>query len=563
MVLNVFYFAFLMLFAWECFSGTTWTWDTTVPIPMGPSRPRWSVPPQQSTGSAEAANILLHSQTKTLEKGHQEGQLSPEEEDDWIQVMPPSLVQVEVELWYGLLNDLRQNLEALSAAEKAVTASHFIRSLNHRATNEQAGYLLGHMDGKVAELLALLVVAYGEGATLTGSESMATPQWTQQVWSRIENFIPVHPGSMAARGQRMSNEMPCIMLTLREAPLITPPSSPDPMGSPVFMEPDVLYSDAEETVPTAVQRSKRVKFARVQVTAENTQSTSRSSRTTSLQVPISEGHICLRLNISQIEEAEEPDTGGASASTDICHPPTDLNLRTITLPRPAPGSLARHGLSWRDLVSLWKRLKRGEMTLQRVTQQHGQAAAEYIRDNWGMLDELVAEDDHAEELPREVRQEASENNTPEEGDEAGFLSLPGMIELVGENDYAEEVPQEVQREASESNTPEERDEAGFLSLSGMILPGFITMIAGQGDEEPDFMQIGYRIISRWRDGGVSLQSATNSCFLLLMIGMMENTWRITVNTYHSLDYQQKQGRTQWNYKMSKGMCLSGWKLNYG
>ncbi|CAE7901450.1 unnamed protein product [Symbiodinium microadriaticum] len=131
-----------------------------------------------------------------------------------------------------------------------------------------------------------------------------------------------------------------------------------------------------------------------------------------------------------------------------------------------------------------------------------------------MLDELIADNDSGEGLPHEVRRQANENNTPEEGDETGLFELSGIMEQEREGQHIEEVPQEVQRQASENNTPEEGAEVGLISLPGTILSSYFAMTMGQGDEEqePDFMQVGYRIISRWRNRGLSLQSATN--FLL-------------------------------------------------
>ena len=258
----------------------------------------------------------------------------------------------------------------------------------------------------------------------------------------------------------------------------------------------------------------------MQITAEHAQGRRGNSCTATLQVPISAGHIRFRINISQgEEEAEEPDTGGASASTDVCRPPrppggVELDFRPSPLPRPAPGPLARHGLSWRDLVALRRRLRRGELTTEQVAQQLGREAAEYVGTNWRMLDELIADNDSGEGLPHEVRRQANENNTPEEGDETGLFELSGIMEQEREGQHIEEVPQEVQRQASENNTPEEGAEVGLISLPGTILSSYFAMTMGQGDEEqePDFMQVGYRIISRWRNRGLSLQSATN--FLL-------------------------------------------------
>ena len=260
----------------------------------------------------------------------------------------------------------------------------------------------------------------------------------------------------------------------RELPSTTPTTPHNQVESPAFLEPEIFHSDQEQSALVEPRTAKRTRYTRVQMSALRENGTA-SGQTVSLQLQASAGTVCLRLDITQVED-EETMTGGASASTATRTPTrltqpasNEITQEPMQLPRPAPAGLDRYGLSWRDLATMWKRLKKGEMTIPQVAQQHGPEVANYVHNHREMLDELVATECEDQVEPNEVGVPGEE---PDENDETGLLSLPTLL----------------------------------------VLPGLITCTSGQADAEPDFMQVGYRIISRWRDRGLSLQSATN--FLL-------------------------------------------------
>ena len=373
-----------MLFAWGCLPGTTRTWSATVPIPMGPERPRWHDPPLQSTVSAMTTVHLSQAQHMTREKEEREEQLSSEDGISWPQMMTLSLMQGSVNV------------------ERSREPPSTTPTTPHNQV-ESPGYLEPEIFHSDQEQTAL-----------------------------VEHQV----------------------------------------DSPVYLEPEIFNSDQEQTALVEPMRTKRSRYTRVQMSAMGENGTTRG-QTTSLLVPVTERAICLRLDITQVE-GDETTATGASASTasrPLTRPPQPssnaLTQEPMRLPKPAPGGLDRHGISWRDLVTMWKRLNKGEMTMPHIAQQHGQEVANYLQAHREMLGELLADD-----CAKQVDATGEPNAEQEEVDETGLFSLPTLF----------------------------------------MLPGLIIRSNGQADAEPDFMQVGYRIISRWRDRGLSLQSAAN--FLL-------------------------------------------------
>ncbi|CAE7776695.1 unnamed protein product [Symbiodinium sp. CCMP2456] len=102
--------------------------------------------------------------------------------------------------WFLLLEDLRRGLEALTKQDRAVAAVQLLRWLDFTATDRQRGYLLGHMGGKTADLLALLVSAL----TDTGIDPHAVDAawgttWVLEMRARITRQLrlPLREGCAA------------------------------------------------------------------------------------------------------------------------------------------------------------------------------------------------------------------------------------------------------------------------------------------------------------------------------------------------------------------------------
>eukprot|EP00439_Symbiodinium_sp_Y106_P033509 s8448_g4.t1 len=153
---------------------------------------------------AEESEVASFMMAKGL--GFQEGKYT---EDDWVQC----------------LANLQEAFSVQTKAARRANARFLLRRLHHRATNVEAGLLLGHK-GRAADLLALLtaVIAEAEGT----EECRPGETWGMDWWMQVEVYIPIQFGSLAFAGRRVPHGDPAPMLFMRELP----ESSPEPDEKP-------------------------------------------------------------------------------------------------------------------------------------------------------------------------------------------------------------------------------------------------------------------------------------------------------------------------------------------
>ena len=122
--------------------------------------------------------------------------------------------------WYTLLQDLRQAFENMSKEARRANSRWLKRRLHHRCTNTDAGYLLGHMSGRVADLAALLeaVMADLEDMECQETPSTSCTTWTLEWWARLEPHLPISLGSDMAAGRAVSSTDPPNMLFSKPLP---------------------------------------------------------------------------------------------------------------------------------------------------------------------------------------------------------------------------------------------------------------------------------------------------------------------------------------------------------
>ena len=117
-------------------------------------------------------------------------------EGDGSSFMQGSLITTPSD-WEAFLADLRATLEQMSKGPRLAN-SVLWRWLEYRCADTASGRCLGHMQGRVAEMLALLVVAMEASA---GVEEV--PEWHEDwcnIWyRRMSLFLPTHSGSRKAR----------------------------------------------------------------------------------------------------------------------------------------------------------------------------------------------------------------------------------------------------------------------------------------------------------------------------------------------------------------------------
>ena len=100
--------------------------------------------------------------------------------------------------WYSFLKALRNRLDEMEKLERAVHIDLLLRRLDWHATDEAAGYWLGHMRGRVGEFLALLV-AFRDGVEV--DTEAPVPALADGIWKEAEHFLPMHAGSMRSEGK--------------------------------------------------------------------------------------------------------------------------------------------------------------------------------------------------------------------------------------------------------------------------------------------------------------------------------------------------------------------------
>ncbi|CAE7835656.1 unnamed protein product [Symbiodinium necroappetens] len=155
--------------------------------------------------------------------------VEPEEAESdetmWMQ-MPSSPSGADENDWEPLMRGFIAAMEGRRKPAQARIAEWMLEWLDHRCSDERAGYLLGHMHGNTATLTATLVTFAGDptGADWARAEDVDT-MWALQWAQRLQRHLMLHPGSRQARG-----------LTPRSRPV---------MLSPVPIPDELLFSEEE------------------------------------------------------------------------------------------------------------------------------------------------------------------------------------------------------------------------------------------------------------------------------------------------------------------------------
>ena len=255
--------------------------------------------------------------------------------------------------WYAFLRGLKVSLENMEKTKRAAVVHGMLCRLEWHAANRRDGYLLGHMKGRTAEILAVLVT-FKDEAEYDPAEK--TPEVIEGMWNEATHFVEMHPGSPRAAGRRVGNESPLIMLENQEVPseFLTPPMTPvathEASGRNVRRrcELEVEISTGSRDCPTHRSRM------RVPLTMDNER-----------------GEVRLSFAFTQ-------DTG---SETDEAEPET--NPGATTLPLSAPGRLGELGLSQDEVCRLRDSWTRGELSYQQLLQDHGHEATSLLIQAWG------------------------------------------------------------------------------------------------------------------------------------------------------------------------------------
>ena len=138
------------------------------------------------------------------------------EEDDSANLMQTTLVTTDRD-WSEFLLDLRASLESLGSGNRRANSKILRKWLDYRCTDSQSGKCLGHMHGRVGQLLAVLVAAME--STCEGDCYLEHDETWCSVWyKRISLFLPTHPGSNKARNLPMPQGDPMPVLFMRPLP---------------------------------------------------------------------------------------------------------------------------------------------------------------------------------------------------------------------------------------------------------------------------------------------------------------------------------------------------------
>ena len=233
--------------------------------------------------------------------------------------------------WRSFLQHVRSKLETVNKVELAMITDGLLRRLDWHGTNRAAGYLLGHMGGRTQELTSLLV-AFSDDTEI--DSEIYEPSEVEGIWGEAQHFIPMHPGSDRRHGRRLSQEAPCIMMTMREVPsdFLTPGNTP-----------------SQRTPPATTPKQSRRKFLKVEINTGNQD----GEGTNTVMLPLENNEACLhlRLTVKNNTSSEENDTVAAGSSPGITHPPA------------APGLLGEAGLSLNDLMGLHEKWSQGALSM--------------------------------------------------------------------------------------------------------------------------------------------------------------------------------------------------------
>ena len=122
--------------------------------------------------------------------------------------------------WYRVLQDLREALEQMTKQARRDNVRWLRRRVHHRCTNTASGYFLGHAQGRVGELVALLAAAVDDthGEEAEGENTLHCSTWVLKWWAILEPHLPISQGSLLASGHAVPNEDPVVMLFSKPIP---------------------------------------------------------------------------------------------------------------------------------------------------------------------------------------------------------------------------------------------------------------------------------------------------------------------------------------------------------
>ncbi|CAE7037318.1 unnamed protein product [Symbiodinium sp. CCMP2592] len=134
--------------------------------------------------------------------------------------MPPLLCRPLVTTandWTHYLLDLRSALESMTKGARLANARLLWRWLDHRCTDEARGFCVGHMPGRVADILSLLVAAMESAKDEQDVPAHHLDLCT--VWyRRMALFLPTHGGSRKGQGLPVLDGMPHPVLAQHPLP---------------------------------------------------------------------------------------------------------------------------------------------------------------------------------------------------------------------------------------------------------------------------------------------------------------------------------------------------------
>ena len=116
------------------------------------------------------------------------------------------------------LTDFRSALEQMTKEARWLNSRVIWRWMDHAFTDTALGRSLGHMSGRTAQILAVVVASMESAAEEVDATMVASPVWCSAWWTRICLFVPTHPGSHKAQGLPQRPRDPDPVLFMRPLP---------------------------------------------------------------------------------------------------------------------------------------------------------------------------------------------------------------------------------------------------------------------------------------------------------------------------------------------------------
>ena len=116
------------------------------------------------------------------------------------------------EPWTQVLRKLQVALEGQPKGTRECNIRRLLSWLDHRVTNYQDGFFLGHVQGNSADLLALLV-AYRDAQLEIPPHEDLRSGWCLEWELLLVSYLPLHPGSRGALGLPMLRDPPIMLFS--------------------------------------------------------------------------------------------------------------------------------------------------------------------------------------------------------------------------------------------------------------------------------------------------------------------------------------------------------------